>query len=407
MRVTRGLVALGLLALVAQSCGGDDARTFDNTGGTASGGGGTGGGSSGASGSGSGGVSGNAGSAGSDASAGSGGGDAGKPCSGNVDCNDQNPCNGEETCAGSVCQPGTNLKDGTSCGGGADAGPDAGPGSVCVAGECLASCKDDADCDDADACTGTESCNPTTKTCQSGTPLDCDDQNACTEDKCDSIKGCYNPLIDKDKDGHADKALGACGDDCNDNDKTIYKGAQELCDQKDNDCDGKVDGNEPTWYEDCDGDDFAPAGAQAVKNCVKPANGPTKCSNGGWTSKAPGVGTTDCFDTNKNVHPMTAAENNSAWSTTAIPGATTLVDFDYNCDKVEEKRYPDQNKSKSASCGMQCSGTGPLTYCYCAGVSGYTGKAAECGVTGEYTYCSGLFTTCTRKVDPAKRQECR
>ena len=107
MRVTRGLVALGLLALVAQSCGGDDARTFDNTGGTASGGGGTGGGSSGASGSGSGGVSGNAGSAGSDASAGSGGGDAGKPCSGNVDCNDQNPCNGEETCLDDTCLPGT------------------------------------------------------------------------------------------------------------------------------------------------------------------------------------------------------------------------------------------------------------------------------------------------------------
>ncbi|MEZ4226892.1 MAG: putative metal-binding motif-containing protein [Polyangiaceae bacterium] len=385
MRLTPSLIALGFLGLVAQSCGSDDARTFASTGGSSgtSGGAGLGGGG------------------GSDASAGTGGGDAGKSCSGNVDCVDENPCNGVESCVGSVCQPGTNLKDGTACGVEPDAGADAGLGSVCVAGACLASCKDDADCDDADACTGVESCNPSTKTCQSGTPPDCDDGSPCTENKCDPGTGCYNPLIDGDEDGHADEALGACGDDCNDEDKTIYKGAQELCDQKDNDCDGKIDGNEPTWYEDCDGDGFAPGSAQAVKTCTKPTAGPTACPNGGWTSTAPASGTTDCFDANKDVHPMTAEENNSAWHTTAIPGATTQVDFDYNCDGNEEKRFDKGFVSKLASCGIQCGGSG---LCYCSGSAGYTAAAAACESSGEYTYCD--IISCQRKVI-TKKQECR
>lgn len=45
-----------------------------------------------------------------------------------------------------------------------------------------------------------------------------------------------SPLeLDADEDGYFD------GDDCNDGDATIYPGATEVCDQVDNDCDGKVD----------------------------------------------------------------------------------------------------------------------------------------------------------------------
>jgi hypothetical protein len=45
--------------------------------------------------------------------------------------------------------------------------------------------------------------------------------------------------MDADGDGHYDQACG--GDDCNDNDPTIYLGHPELCDGKDNDCNGLID----------------------------------------------------------------------------------------------------------------------------------------------------------------------
>lgn len=40
---------------------------------------------------------------------------------------------------------------------------------------------------------------------------------------------------DRDGDGYED------GDDCNDGDATVFPGATEICDQRDNDCDGQVD----------------------------------------------------------------------------------------------------------------------------------------------------------------------
>ncbi len=55
----------------------------------------------------------------------------------------------------------------------------------------------------------------------------------------DSAKGVYNlcsVCFDADGDGQTN-----CDGDCNDADKAIYRGAAEICDGKDNDCDGMID----------------------------------------------------------------------------------------------------------------------------------------------------------------------
>jgi hypothetical protein len=440
-----GLLSLLTIPLLQVSCGSSDDRKFaPSTGGGDGGGvGGTGAGGTGA-----GTTGGSAGSSATGGVSGSGTGgttDGGTPCTGNAECDDKNACNGAETCDGGSCKSGTALADGEACTPDyGDAGaPDGGePDFVCATGVCALKCTTDADCEDNDVCTGKEICHPTSKTCLSGTPLACDDTDVCTDNQCDAATGCFYPLIDADMDGHAATSLGSCGDDCNDNDATIYTGAAEACDQKDNNCNNATDETAPTWYPDCDNDGFAPAGAPGTQQCLKPAAPDASCgASGGWTIQVPAAGTTDCWDKDANAHPMTASQNNTAWQDVAMSGgAPVSIDFDYNCDTTEEKAPLGKvNVSTGSSCtyatGSSCfviiganaeipnngAGGAPaiepsaaggiggigVSSC-CLGSDGWTGSGpTTCGGSSTYTECKFLTSTSCYRTTYSKKLECR
>lgn len=65
------------------------------------------------------------------------------------------------------------------------------------------------------------------------------------------VKSCASP-------GSGYKQTITGENDCNDNDATMHPGATEVCDRKDNDCDGQIDEgfNPSTWYYDADGDGY-------------------------------------------------------------------------------------------------------------------------------------------------------
>ncbi|HEX5100396.1 MAG TPA: putative metal-binding motif-containing protein [Polyangiaceae bacterium] len=112
-------------------------------------------------------------------------------------------------------------------------------------------CQVDSDCPRDDACSPAF-CRPPddeheARYCEVRV-VACDDRDPCTEDRCDPDSGrCeHEGGGDNDHDGYRGKALdgtpSTCGgSDCDDDDALVFPGAQEICDGKDNDCNGAID----------------------------------------------------------------------------------------------------------------------------------------------------------------------
>lgn len=347
-------------------------------------------------------------------------------CRDAADCNDGLPCNGEETCGDDhVCVAGTPLTNGESCeqpsgeagvcrgvdcvqagcgnalvdeGEACDDGnPDDGDGCD---SDCTFSCESDVDCDDGSVCTGTETCDISNHVCVAGTTLACDDGSPCTSNQCDDVMGCVYPLIDMDGDGYASDELGACGTDCNDARDDVNPGAVELCgDGLDSDCNGEVNpATTPFWYLDCDDDGFAVVGAASQPSCAEPAPG---ACGGGWTTRVPVAGdhmTFDCRDNNALVKP-----NQSTYQSTAIPGATSSYDYDYNCNLTETRRWTVTGVSATASCSNS------ILRGLCIGSSGWTGTTVPaCGASAAFSGCeyNSRAASCVRTRYTSRAQQC-
>lgn len=89
-------------------------------------------------------------------------------------------------------------------------------------------------------------------------------------------------VMDKDGDGFTDwrvfnkddkGRISKRGDDCDDNDRSVHPRSTEVCDGKDNDCDGDVDeGVSHLFYRDTDNDGYGdPNERLGIKACYKPS----------------------------------------------------------------------------------------------------------------------------------------
>ncbi|HVZ72377.1 MAG TPA: putative metal-binding motif-containing protein [Polyangia bacterium] len=158
-------------------------------------------------------------------------------------------------------------------------------------------------------------------------------------------KDCTKPMYFADKAG-----------DCNDNDAKIYPGAPEICDKRDNNCNGQIDEGLPilTCHVDMDGDGHGVAtGAVVMNDCI--------CATGYAAN------TDDCNDNDATIYPgameicdykdnncngqtdegavatcgtgwcrRNAAGCNTSACTPGKPRAETCNDFDDDCDGVND-----------------------------------------------------------------------
>jgi hypothetical protein len=105
---------------------------------------------------------------------------------------------------------------------------------------------------------------------------------------CDDTDNTRNIECYKDSDGDGYD----WNQDCDDNDTSIYPGADEYCNGVDDDCDGVIDNSGAvdgvTWYEDSDGDGYGDPNSYEVE-CTQPDDRYVK--NGA-----------DCDDSDPDVH---------------------------------------------------------------------------------------------------------
>ncbi len=122
---------------------------------------------------------------------------------------------------------------------------------------------DNGDCDDRD-----ELIFPGSVEVCGGSDEDCDGFEDDEDDDTDpSTMTSWHPDVDGDEFGDELVEVIACaappdhiadGTDCDDDEATTHPGADEVCDDEDDDCDGDID-EDPlfvTWYADVDGDGF-------------------------------------------------------------------------------------------------------------------------------------------------------
>ncbi len=191
-----------------------------------------------------------------------------------------------------------------------------------------------------------------------GLPLDCDDGDAGihpgAEEIDDERDNDCNGLVDDGTDGDGD-GFGPA-DDCDDDDPFIHPGAPEVCDALDNNCDGLID---ETWDEDGDGaspcagdcDDTDPGNSGHLPEiCDGRDNDCDGSSDEGFDQDGDGFTTCrgDCDDSNAMVSPARQEICGDGIDNDCNPLTSELTDedgdgltyCDGDCDDSDPDTYP-------------------------------------------------------------------
>ena len=184
-----------------------------------------------------------------------------------------------------------------------------------------------------------------------------------------------SPLEDTDLDGDGDGYIAS--QDCDDSDDAISPDAAEICDEKDNDCDGNIDDDAtdmPTWYADEDADGYGDD--SAASEACDPPDG----------AVAPGG---DCDDDDALVSPSSdevcnEVDDNCDGAVDANPvdGITVYLDRD-------EDSYGDPARAVNA----------------CDLLDGYVLDSTDCDDANADVYpsaaelCNGFDDNCDEIID--------